>query len=721
MILRQPRPLFPWIISCLLVGTVWCELSAAGDFYVSPAGSDQWTGRQAEPNAAKTDGPFASVKRAQEAIRALKQQEPARNQPIVVELRGGIYWLSEPIQLGPDDSGSAAAPVVFQAFGDERPILSGGRAIKDWRVSETGHWISELPEVKSGNWNFTQLFVNQQRRYRPRLPKRGYYQIAKSLEPSPKAVGKGHDRFVFSPGQIDPAWHDLDSVEVIAFHEWAASRMRVAEVDAEQHMVTVQGNTTGTSSWARFAAGHRFLVENVREALGEPGEFYLDRASGRLTYVPRPGESPDRTEVVAPRLPQLLLISGDLAQRRWVEHVHLRGLTFAHANWTTPPGGQSFPQAEVNLGAAIAVQSARSVVIEHCAVRHTGEYAIGFGPGCKQNRVEDCELFDLGAGGIKIGHALATTWGNTLAVPADEEALVSHHTVRNCLIAHGGRLHPAGVGVWIGHSPHNRIEHNDVYDLYYSGFSVGWVWGYAPSRAHHNEIAFNHVYDLGQEVLSDMGGIYTLGVSPGTTIHDNRFHDITSFSYGGWGLYTDEGSSGIVMRNNLVYRCSRASFHQHYGKENRVENNILAYAGEQQLQRTRKEPHISFFFERNLVYWDNANPLLGSNWADDNFRMDRNLYFQASGKPVTFPGGLTLGQWQQQRKQDQHSISADPGFVDPQHDDFRLQPDSPALQVGFQPFDYSQVGKQTPATLTAGLPAVPKAFEGRASHPASQK
>ena len=66
--------------------TTW---AAEDNFFVAPAGNDQWSGRLAEPNAAKTDGPFASVKRAQEAVRAQKQQEPARDKPIVVTLRGG--------------------------------------------------------------------------------------------------------------------------------------------------------------------------------------------------------------------------------------------------------------------------------------------------------------------------------------------------------------------------------------------------------------------------------------------------------------------------------------------------------------------------------------------------------------------------------------------------------------------------------------------------------
>ena len=141
-----------------------------------------------------------------------------------------------------------------------------------------------------------------------------------------------------------------------------------------------------------------------------------------------------------------------------------------------------------------------------------------------------------------------------------------------------------------------------------------------PSRAHHNEIGWNHVHQIGQRVLSDMGGIYTLGVSPGTRIHHNTFHDIESFSYGGWGLYTDEGSSEISMDHNLVYNTKDGSFHQHYGRDNHVTNNILVNSQIWQVRRSRVEDHRSFIFDRNIVYWTLDTPLLGSNWKDGALR-----------------------------------------------------------------------------------------------------
>ncbi|HEX3999627.1 MAG TPA: right-handed parallel beta-helix repeat-containing protein [Pirellulales bacterium] len=695
--------------------------SGAADFYVSPLGRDRWSGRRDRPTADGSDGPLATVSRAQALVRELKTHEPQRQKPIVVAIRGGTYFLDRPLVFEAADSGSERAGIVYRAYAGERPMFSGGVRISDWKISPDGRWQTKLPEVKAGKWSFAQLFVDDRRCFRPRLPKHGYYTIAERLPPASKS-GVGDSRFAFRGDDIRADWANQADVEVMPFLIWSAARLRIAAVDPAKHVVSFTGTTRHHENWAALDKGHRFLVDNVREALSEPGQWYLDRPSGELTYIPLPNQRPADTTVIAPRLEQLFELVGTPAAAASekpgggqtigpVEHLQFEGLTFDHSNWTLPPHGQAIPQAEVSLTAAISAVWARDVVFRHCAVEHTGAWAIEFGAGCRQDRVEDCELVDLGAGGVKIGDAQPAAAPNSPRIPGDPQTAPAEITVRNSLIAHGGRLHPAAVGVWIGHSPRNTIDHNEIADFYYTGISVGWTWGYAPSNAHDNAITANHIHTLGQHVLSDMGGVYSLGLSPGTVVSGNVIHDVQSFDYGGWGLYTDEGSSGMVLKNNLVYRTKSGSVHQHYGRENHFENNIFAFAQQAQLMRTRSENHVSFFLERNIVYWDNASPLLGSNWRDNNFHLDNNVYWNPSYPEIKFFGGLSLDQWRAARHQDEHSLIADPRLVDPAHGDFHVRPDSPALRLGFQPFDYTKAGRTGPADLTKDLPPVPPAFE----------
>lgn len=174
----------------------------------------------------------------------------------------------------------------------------------------------------------------------------------------------------------------------------------------------------------------------------------------------------------------------------------------------------------------------------------------------------------------------------------------------------------------------------------------------------------------------------------------NVIHDVVSHDYGGWGLYTDEGSSGIVMRRNLVFRTSSGGFHQHYGRDNVIENNVFAAARDWQLQRTKVEEHTSFTFARNVVWWHSAAPLVHGNWTKGVVTR-RNCYWNAAG-PVTFTGGGDLAA-RQRAGHDGGSIVADPGFADPAAGDFALAADSPVSGLGFEPLDPSAAGPRRPA------------------------
>ncbi|NOZ22185.1 MAG: right-handed parallel beta-helix repeat-containing protein, partial [Planctomycetes bacterium] len=443
---------------------------------------------------------------------------------------------------------------------------------------------------------------------------------------------------------------------------------------------------TARSGWpVSWWGKERYYVENLFEALDSPGEWYLNRKTGVLYFMPPRGGDPNKAEVVAPVLRQLVLFSGEPRVGLWVEHIRLKGISFQHADWFVKNKGFADGQAGVQfLKGAIHGVGARNCVIENCEIAHVGEYAIWLALGCKHNTIRHCHIHDMGGGGVVIGETSRPS-NKPKSVPGDAE----YNTVDNSFIHDGGNVWREGIGVIILRSSYNTVTHNEVCDFFYSGMSVGWNWGYAPSSAHHNVVEYNHIHHLGFGVLSDMGGIYTLGVSPGTKLRYNLIHDVYSYSYGGWGLYTDEGSTDILMENNIVYNTKSGGFHQHYGKENILRNNIFAYSWEGQIKRSREEEHRSFTFERNIVYCNNEE-MLGGNWSNNNYTMDYNCYWNEAEPVVEFAGD-DLDEWQA-RGHDKHSIVANPKFVNAKKYDFRLKPDSPALKLGFKPIDMSKVG-----------------------------
>ena len=645
-------------------------------FYVSPQGNDRWSGTTPEPAAG--DGPFATLERARRAVRALKRKG-AWDRPVRVVLRGGTYFLDRPLEFGPQDGGTHECPVTWTSAAGEKAVVSGGRRIRGFRETAANGrraWAADLPDVRRGDWYFRQLFVNDARCPRPRLPRKGVYRLKRPLDVRPVQLRwRCPTRRAEYSGDDFKRWRNLRDVEVVALTRWIENRLNVARVDTKRRIVTfVHPSLHTLADDHKPERGTVYWIENVFEELSRPGQWYLDRRKGRLYYLPRRGEKPDAVEMIAPRLPQLVRVVG--TGKRKVEHLHFRGITFAHSEWQAPEGWVASKQAAHEVPGAIRFEHARLCSLSQCAVVHVGSYAVEVGDGCLDITLAHNRMEDLGAGGVRAWHGSART------------------TITDSVIAHGGRLWLSAVGVLIGNSPGNKVLHNHIFDLYYSGISVGWVWGYAGSAAVGNIVEHNHVHDLGHELLSDMGGVYTLGVSPGTRIRYNLFHDINCRIYGGWGIYMDEGSTDILIEKNIAYRCNTAPFHQHYGRDNRIVNNIWAFGEGNQIERSRIEDHLSFSFERNIVYYERGEAV-GRKWDPPQAVLNHNLYWNASGGKVTF-AGKSLAEWQAMGM-DAESLVADPKFVDPAKGDFQLRPGSPARRIGFEPFRLLDVGPRPSA------------------------
>lgn len=648
--------------ACFLFGFWLCTGSMRGDgsfsFYVAPEGNDRWSGTLARAKEDGSDGPLATLPAALKKTRTVGKDHPRASVSLI--LRGGRYILERPLVFLPEDS-----RLLITAYEGEKPVISGETCLTGWRCLTVNPniWRAPAPAGRP----FHELFINGQRRTRARFPLSGFFQG------SPVA---GHPTEMrFGGGEIPKQW-DRGGVELVGYQAWAQTRNEIRSVSVSTGIVSLAGDAAAI----KMEHAWPFYLENVPDIL-RPGEWCLDRQTGMVRYWPKAGEDVPSAHITAPHLDQLILLEG--TEGRPVQDVVFRGLTFADTDWHLNGGSDVDGQAAEAMPAAFVARWARHCAIKECLFTRLGGYAIDFGHGCQQNSISGCEMFDLGGGGVRLGEGDAT-----LAA----EGPNFWNTITDNHIHHIGLVNAPAVGVLVLLSSGNRVAHNEIDHTFYTTISAGWTWGYATNPCRGNVIEFNLLHDIGQGLLSDMGGVYTLGLQPGAMVRNNVIHDVNAAIYGAWGLYTDEGSSGIVLESNIVYRCQGAGFHQHYGESNFIWNNIFALNKEAQLAHTRPEPHVSFIFSNNIVYFDSGH-LFAGNWAGDGFQMDHNIYFDTRVGPSHPPldGGLLFQTWQKMGH-DRHSEFIDPLFVDPRRGDFRLRPDSPALRWGFHQIDVRTVG-----------------------------
>jgi hypothetical protein len=698
--------------------------SSSVDLYISTEGDDSWSGTLSEPNAGRTDGPFLTIDGARLAIqrrkgvvqhRQVRRHYAEMRSPMTVWLRGGRYEVEGPIVFGEEDS----APVTYAAYPGEKPIIDGSRRIKGWKtatVNGVAVWIAHIPEVEAGKWNFRELYVEGRRCTRPRYPKEGLLQMAGVAGIRSERKWQSDDtQFVAAEGDFRE-FKNLDEVEIIYLHRWLDERSRIVSYDPSSRVVTMERPSMSPLEGRGEIRLADYYLENIFEEMKSPGEWYLDRPTGKLYYVPEDGQDPENTEVRAPRSLQLLALKGNPDTQRYVEFLRFEEIAFEHTDWRHPdasdgaefiePSGyhevfQRFDyhrghragslQAACDVPGVIFLEAARHCTFQNCTVQNVGWYGIEIADGCTGIAVDHCTIRTTGAGGVKL---------NGASIAGSTARRTGAHAITDNEITSGGRVFHSAVGVLSMHCHSTAICHNHIHDYYYTGISCGWDWGYMETVSRDNLIEKNHIHNIGQGLLSDMGGIYTLGVQPGTVLRGNLIHDITKAHYGGWCIYPDEGSSHMLIEHNICYSTNDSVFNQHYGRENLVRNNIFAFGGESVLAHGRADlGQKSIRFERNILVTD-GKPIFrgGYSWKfdDRNHTSDLNLLWDIGERDVSFSeretgSTIDLRAWRN-LGHDVHSVIADPGLADLQNGDFSLAADSPAFALGFEPIDLSDVG-----------------------------
>lgn len=672
------------------------------EVHVSPRGNDRADG--------SLQSPLKSLPAAQKRVRALHDQLGYCGEAMVY-LHEGVYSLAVPLVFDEKDS----FPCCWQPYPGEKAVLTAAAPLEglvetSWNGLRA--WQAVLPSVRDAGKVYHTLLVNGEQRSRTRLPREGFYTIARvpnvdfdkaETDPAYAVVfNKGSDVFEVFDGEMSQ-WENIEDVDAIFPHYWVEERCPLQAYDAATRTVTLKYVTSYALVDDAVRRYSRYALENVKEALTEPGLWYIDRPTGVLTYLPREGETLQNTTLSIPGLTQGIFFRG-------ASLVRFSGLEISGFDWNIPPviredlflrTGKPIPgqggQGAATVPAALVMENSSNCVLEQCRFTNIGGYAVEIGAGCHHVSIANCEFCLLGGGGVRVN-------GGDASAPADR--LTHHNQIIDCHMHHLGMVFHAACGILSMHAAYNQYSHNHIHDLYYTAISVGWVWGYAPSVSHHNLVEYNHLHDIGKGLLSDMGGVYTLGEQQGTVIRGNVIHHIERRNYGGWAIYPDEGSSHILIENNLCYHTASQNFHQHYGRENTVRNNIFAFGREGCVGFTRPENHISYSMYNNvfLSLGDPFHVSLENKTEQKGFICDCNLYWNyADGSFVSGDGGGT-GQLVKTMNRvwdfdgwralgfDQHSVFADPCFANPQAGDFRILDGAALDSIGFTLPDWSTVG-----------------------------
>ncbi len=649
-------------------------------FYVAIDGKDTWSGLYPEPNAEGTDGPLATIEAARDKIRNLKSNGTISGKTKVI-IRGGRYQISRPIIFTPEDSHTA-----YENFPGEIPVIDCGIKIKNWsktRVNGVDAFFSDIKKETEQNFYFYQLFVNGKRKKRPILPEKGFYRIKITEEEKKKSLFEGSDRF-FINNQDMKKWKNLQDIELVILHRWIEERVLIKDFEQEKGLVILSKKTKMNLADEK-GEGSRYLVENIFEELKKPGQWYLDRTGGLLFYIPEENEDINSIEAYASMLAQAFIFEGSPETGKYIENITIKGLLIEHGERIASDDEKNLSvQAAYSIPGVIYLKGCTNCSIKHCEIRHSGCYGIEISDGCKDINITGNHIHDMGAGGIKIngGDAVSEVCKRTSFIN-----VIGNH-IHDC-----GILYHSAAGILSMHASDCKFSDNHIHDLYYTGISCGWVWGYGENVSKNNIVENNFIHDIGKGLLSDMGGIYTLGVQPATVIRKNFIYRIEKYGYGAWCIYLDEGSSHIVVEDNICAFTNSQIFHQHYGRENIIRNNIFAFGDEGVISLSRGEDHNSFTFERNILIGEEKPFFIFSYGVKklSGLISELNLFWEKSGKEPLWGYFNTTGQrisFEEAKKSgyDKHSIFADPYFLNPENLDFRLKSVENVEKIGFKHF-----------------------------------
>ena len=681
-----------------LAATTCISAAQAGNYYVAANGDDANPGTLAKP--------FATLSRAQQAARKAVGREA-----VTIFIREGTYYLPETLIFTAEDSGTKAAPVVYQAYEQEQPVLSGGARLKDlpWEPYQAGIMRTKVP----AGFATDQLFVNGERQPLARYP---------NFDPKERHFN-GWAKDALSP-QRAARWQNPAGGFIHALHaaEWGGMHYVITGKGAD-NKVTYEGGWQNNRPMGMHDI--RF-VENIFEELDAPGEWFLDAKNSLLYFYPPPGLDLATATLESVRLRHLIEFRG--TEQAPVRFVSFKGVTFRHAARTFMENKEPLVRSDWTTyrGGAIFLNGTEDCALEDCFLDQLGGNAIFVNNYNRRVTVRGCHIAQAGANGVAFvgdrdaarvprdwndhSQSLAkldrTPGPKTANYPAD-------CLVDDCLIYLSGRVEKQTAPVQIELSQGITVRHCSLYDVPRAGINIGdGCWG-------GHVIEFCDIFDTvketgdhgsfnswGRDRFWGLGGldlnndqaweankeVVLLDAMQTTILRNNRWR-----CDHGWDVDLDDGSSNYEIRNNL---CLNGGLKNREGFYRVVENNIIINGF---------HPHVWYkhsqdMVRRNIMFTDHYLPAGGMPETPWGKEMDHNLVHR-EGTTDAKPAAKLA----EQSRRDEHSIVADAMFVDPAQGDFRVKEGSPALKLGFVNFPMNQFGVQKPELKAiARTPQMPK-------------
>ncbi len=700
------------------------------DFYVSTRGNDSWSGTFAVATDARNDGPFATLERARDAVRELREKGPGN---VLVYIREGTYRLDQTVVFGLADSGAADATITYAAYPKETPVFTSAVAVEGWRRLTDSP--AALPAVAQGKVLVTEVSASFYTLYDdegrlPRARSAGFAPQLPTSEADLAALKEVKNKLHFPKGALKN-WSNLDDVELLIRpqHAWIFNILPLASVDeaAQVARTKIPGSYSLRPQIIQLLDDKLCWVENVLEELDEPGEWVLNTREGKLYLWPR-----SNSPVLRPQLRELIRIEGAIDAAGPtdvpVRNLVFRGLSFRHGDRYTLRENDAGVQHDWDMldvdNAMFRLRGAQNCVIEDCHFSDSGGGGIRIDLYGQHNRIENNHLQQLGGAGILLcGYGPGTKDVN------------HHNVVANNHIHDVGQIYRHSPGIMLWQSGENRVAHNLIHDLPYSGIIVSgfldhflgrpddrelvrtvrwpelggletfesWAAAQPFLHSHDNQIEYNEIHHVMEE-MGDGNGIYIRGAGSGNVIRRNYIHHLLGPTRMQAAIRTDGGQRDTLMAENVIYQCTAKGIVLKLN--NRVENNVIVDLVEAQFRgesipasylTLREAPLDGATIQRNIFSDSGSRALYFDETKERRFPVmalakdadtDFNIYQDGNESD----GNATHLRQSQDDGSDEHSVATDPLLINPAAGDFRLMPASPARALGIVSLDVTAMG-----------------------------